>query len=102
MKIVIAVIAAIMIALAGSTAASATPVVGPASNEVAVTLVALPPGDTVETRVGLGALAGVILGGLAGLPFAVVGAIPGAIIGALAGAGIGAASWDIANSYSER
>ncbi len=38
--------------------------------------VAMPPGDTVELRTGVG----VAIGGLAGLPFFVVGATPGAVI----------------------
>lgn len=67
---------------------------------IAATPVSLPPGDTVELRMGVGAGIGAVLGGLAGLPFLVVGAIPGAIIGAGIGAGIGYISHTIADAYS--
>ncbi|MEV0059835.1 hypothetical protein [Nocardia sp. NPDC050718] len=62
--------------------------------------VSLPPGDTIELRVGVGAAIGAVLGALAGLPFFIVGAIPGALIGGALGAGIGAMSWQIANQYA--
>ncbi|OZC50500.1 hypothetical protein CH289_15855 [Rhodococcus sp. RS1C4] len=100
MKAVVAVIAAVMLMFGGASVAAAEPLPAPAAgSSVQVNPVALPPGDTLEARAGIGAAIGVVLGGLAGLPFAVVGAIPGAVIGGLAGAGIGAASWNIANAY---
>ncbi|KAF0959640.1 hypothetical protein [Rhodococcus sp. T7] len=60
---------------------------------------ALPPGDTVELRTGVGAAIGGVIGGIAGLPFFVIGAVPGAIIGAVIGGAIGYASHGIATSY---
>ena len=60
---------------------------------------ALPPGDTVELRTGVGAAIGAVLGGVAGLPFFVIGAVPGAIIGAVIGGVIGYASHGIATAY---
>ncbi|MFC9840729.1 hypothetical protein ACFVKB_44290 [Rhodococcus sp. NPDC127530] len=62
--------------------------------------VALPPGDIVELRTGVGAAIGGVLGGIAGLPFFVVGAVPGAIIGAVIGGVIGYASHGIATTYA--
>lgn len=100
LRSIAAILAVTLIALFGATAASAAPLNTPGSSQIETTPVALPPGDTIEVRSGIGAAAGVILGGLAGLPFFVIGAVPGAIIGGLLGAGIGAASWNIANAYS--
>jgi hypothetical protein len=62
--------------------------------------VAVPPGDTVELRTGIGAAIGGVIGGIAGLPFFVVGAVPGAIIGAVIGGAIGYASHGIATTYA--
>lgn len=75
MRTIAAIIAATLIALFGATAASAAPVNTPGSSQIETTPVALPPGDTIEVRSGIGAAAGVILGGLAGLPFFVIGAL---------------------------
>ncbi|WP_037162417.1 hypothetical protein [Rhodococcoides fascians] len=99
MKTIIAIIAALMLALGTASVATAEPAT-PSVGSSATTPVALPPGDTLEARTGIGAAIGVGFGILAGLPFAIVGAIPGAIIGGLAGAAIGATSWNIANTYS--
>lgn len=86
----------------GPAAVAQLPMPEPVSAPVAVPAepMAMPPGDTLELRTGVGAVVGAVIGGLAGLPFFIVGAIPGAIIGGLIGAGIGAAGWHIANQYS--
>lgn len=99
LKATILILLAAVALLTGSGIATAAPPVSTVT-QVVVEPVAMPPGDTMELRAGVGAGIGAVLGGLAGLPFFIVGAIPGALIGAALGAGIGAAGWAIGNAYA--